>query len=347
MKTLDRYLVREALALLLLGEAALLLLFLGAAVYEVLAPLVAKGAEAGTLLFYLAYRTPEALVRSLPVAYLFALLMLFSRLGEESELKALLALGVGAGRVLWPLLLLGLALGGVGLWLGNTWVPRALAQGQDLLRRAVLERPRGLLQPGASFKDQRGRTVYVGQVQGDRVGELRLLSADEVLLAEEGRFRAGVLEVGAGQRITYRPDGRPRTLARFQRGEVVLKDLTFDPWTNPANTLPLGALRAQVASLKAQGLRAGLEATTYYRRFAEPMAAPVFALFAPALGFFLLRASRGLGWVGVAVLTFFYYATWSVFRILGEQGALVPWLAAWGPNLLYGGLGLLLLGARR
>ncbi len=347
MKTLDRYLIREAWGLLLLGEAALLLLFLGAAVYEVLAPLVAKGADPWTLLLYLAYRTPEALVRSLPVAYLFALLMLFSRLGEESELKALLALGISPLRALWPFLLLGLALGGIGVRLGNTWVPKALAQGQDLLRRSVLERPRALLQPGTSFKDQRGRTVYIGRVQGDGIGELRLLSPEEVLLAEEGRFRAGVLELGPGMRLTYRPNGKPRTLARFQGGEVVLKDLTFDPWANPANALPLWELKALVERLRAQGLKAGLEATTYYRRFADPMAAPIFALFAGALGFFLLRASRGLGWVGVGVLTFLYYATWSVSRILGEQGVLEPWLAAWGPNLLYGGLGLLLLGVRR
>ncbi len=112
--------------------------------------------------------------------------------------------------------------------------------------------------------------------------------------------------------------------------------------------MPLLELRKEVERLRAMGVRAGLEATTYHRRFAEPASALVFALFATGLAFYLLGGSRSLGLVGVAVLTFFYYATWSVGRIMGEQNALNPVLAAWGPNLLYGVLGLLLfLGGRR
>lgn len=281
MKTLDRYLLRETLPLFGGGLLVIVLLFLGGAVYEVLAPLVAKGADPYTLLRYLLFRTPEALARGAPVAYLFALLVLLSRLGEDAELKALLALGVRRERLLLPFLLLGTAI--------------ALA----------------------------------------------------AFLAERGSFRGGVLHVEEGTRITYE-GSRPRTLARFQRGELVLKDLTFDPWQNPANRMTLAELRKEVQRLRQMGVRAGLEATTYYRRFAEPLAAPVFALFAVGLAFYLLGGSRSLGLVGVAVLTFFYYATWSVGRIMGEQNALDPFLAAFGPNLLYGALGLFLfLGGRR
>ncbi|GLV49104.1 hypothetical protein TJA_22060 [Thermus sp. LT1-2-5] len=347
MKTLDRYLLREALGLFGLGLLFIVLLFLAGAVYEVLAPLVAKGADPYTLLAYLLYRTPEAVARGAPVAYFFALLLLLSRMAEDSELKALLALGVGRGRVLMPLLLLG---GGIALFtffLGESLVPRALAQGQDLLRRQVLERPRTLLTPGTTFQDAQGRVVYVGEVAGERIGKLRVVSREEVLLAERGSFQGGVLRVEEGKRLTYEGD-RPRTLTRFREGELVLKDLTFDPWQNPANRMTLAELRREVARLRAQGVRAGLEATTYYRRYAEPLAAPIFALFAVGLAFYLLGGSRSLGLVGVAVLTFLYYATWSVGRIMGEQNALDPLLAAWGPNLVFGLLALLLfLGGRR
>ncbi|WP_234553517.1 LptF/LptG family permease [Thermus caliditerrae] len=347
MKTLDRYLLREALALFGGGLLVIVLLFLAGAVYEVLAPLVAKGADPYTLLLYLFYRTPEALVRGAPVAYLFALLFLLSRLAEDSELKALLALGIRRERVLFPFLALGGVLALLGFLLGESLVPKALAQGQDLLRRQVLERPRALLSPGTSFQDAKGRVVYVGEVAGDRIGKLRVLSQEEVLLAERGSFGGGVLRVEGGLRITYEGD-RPRTLTRFQQGELVLKDLTFEPWQNPANRMTLRELKQEVERLKAMGVKAGLEATTYYRRFAEPAASLVFALFAVGLAFYLLGGSRSLGLVGVAVLTFFYYATWSVGRIMGEQNALDPLLAAWGPNLVYGALGLFLfLGGRR
>ncbi|MER3603097.1 MAG: YjgP/YjgQ family permease, partial [Thermus sp.] len=164
MRTLDRYLLREVLGYLVSGLFVVVLLFLGGAVYEVLAPLVAKGAEAWVVLQYLAYRVPEALVRGIPVAYLFALLLLLSRLAEDSELKALLALGVSKTRVLLPFLALGGGLALLAFTLGESWAPESLRRGQDLLRKTVLQKPRALLAPGSSFLDAEGRVVYVGQV---------------------------------------------------------------------------------------------------------------------------------------------------------------------------------------
>ncbi|MER3425626.1 MAG: YjgP/YjgQ family permease [Thermus sp.] len=339
MRTLDRYLLREVLGYLVSGLFVVVLLFLGGAVYEVLAPLVAKGAEAWVVLQYLAYRVPEALVRGIPVAYLFALLLLLSRLAEDSELKALLALGVSKTRVLLPFLALGGGLALLAFTLGESWAPESLRRGQDLLRKTVLQKPRALLAPGSSFLDAEGRVVYVGQV-GEELGEIRLLSPSEVVLAQRGRLEEGVLKVEKGLRITYE-ESRPRTVARFERGEVALSELSYEPWTNPAQGLSLKALKEEIARLRGVGLKASLEATTYHRRFAEPAASLSFALFGVGLAFFL-PGSRSLGLVGVGVLTFFYYATWSVGRVLGEQGVVPPALAAWGPNLLYGLLGLLL-----
>ena len=155
MKTLDRYLLREVLAHFSLGLAVIVLLFLAGAVYEVLAPLVAKGADPYTLLLYLFYRTPEALVRGAPVAYLFALLFLLSRLGEDSELKALLALGIRRERVLLPLLglgaLLALFLGGLNVvfWV-QTFYSRT-GQRLELPRGGQLARPFGFFLVGVGM----------------------------------------------------------------------------------------------------------------------------------------------------------------------------------------------------
>ncbi|MGQ9510602.1 MAG: LptF/LptG family permease [Thermaceae bacterium] len=345
MRTLDRYLLRETLAYLSSGLLIVVLLLLGGAVYEVLAPLVAKGAEAWTILQYLAYRVPEALVRGLPLAYLLAVLILLFRMAEDSELKALLALGVAREGILLVFLGLGGGLALLAFLLGETWAPKSLQRGQDLLRRTVLQKPRALLSPGSSFLDASGRVIYVGQV-GNELGEIRLLSPQETILAKRGRLKEGLLEVEEGLRITYE-ESRPRTVARFRRGEVALNELSYEPWTNPAQGMGLAELRKEIHRLRKAGLKASLEATTYHRRFAEPAASLSFALFGVGLAFFL-KGGRSLGLVGVGVLTFFYYATWSVARVMGEQGALHPLLAAWGPNLLYGALGLLLLlGGRR
>lgn len=102
MKTLDRYLLRETLPLFGGGLLVIVLLFLGGAVYEVLAPLVAKGADPYTLLRYLLFRTPEALARGAPVAYLFALLVLLSRLGRTRNSRPSWPSGCGGSASSFP-----------------------------------------------------------------------------------------------------------------------------------------------------------------------------------------------------------------------------------------------------
>ncbi|MCS7057637.1 MAG: LptF/LptG family permease [Meiothermus sp.] len=341
MSTLDRYLTREVGASLLGALAVVVLALLGGALYEVLAPLLARGADPLVVSQYLAFRVPEALVRGMPLAFLFALLLVLSRMGEESELKALLAGGISKVRVLFPLLLLGTLLFALCLLAADSLVPRSLQQGQNILRQAVLQKPRALLQPGTRLVDAYGRIVYVGQVHESSIGEVRVITAEEVLVAAQGRFEEGALILSEGLRVTY-GGARPRTVAQFERAVVPLVELSLEP-PGGLFSLSVAELRQRIAQYKAQGLPYHAEMTALQRKWAEPAAVYAFALFAVGLAFFLLGGSRSLGMLGVVVLTFIYYATWSVGRIMGEQGVIPPVLAAWGPNLLYGLAGLILL----
>ena len=75
--------------------------------------------------------------------------------------------------------------------------------------------------------------------------------------------------------------------------------------------------------------------TALHRKFAEPLAATAFALFALAIGLYSFRTGFGLGFVWVLFLTFIYYATWSVAKLLGAQGTLPAYIAGWAPMVLY------------
>ena len=345
MNTLERYLLREVGSYLLAGLAVVVLLLLGGILFEVLAPLIARGASLSVVAQYLAFRVPEALVRGLPIAYLFALLLSLSRMAEDSELKVLLSSGISRMRVVWTLVFFGLVLALLGFVTGESWVPIANQQSLQVLRQAVLSKPRMLLQPGTFFTDAAGRRIYVGRVTGGGIGEVRVISSGEVLLAQQGRFEEGRLLLGKGLRITYE-NARPRSVATFDSGVVPLDELALEPPNVPAN-LTLAQLVARIKSYRAAGLPYAAEATAYWRKLAEPAASIAFALFGSALAFWLLGGSRSLGMVGVVVLTFLYYATWSVFRIMGEQGVLPAFIAGFGPDILYATAGLVLLALGR
>ena len=346
MNTLSRYLLREVGTYLLGGLAVVVLLLLGGVLFEVLAPLLSRGADPVSIGQYLAHRVPEALVRGLPIAYLFALLLALSRMAEDSELKVILASGIRRESVLLVLVGFGAVLALIGFVAGESWVPNELQKANQVLRKAILSKPRALLQPGTFFRDTYGRTIYVGRAADDGFAEVRVISPAEVLLAEKGDFEPGKLVLKKGLRVTF--DGsRPRTVTEFERGVLPLADLAVSPPSKPSD-LTLAELRQRMGEYRKLGRPYYAEATAYWRKWAEPAASIAFALFAVALAFWMLGGSRSLGMVGVVTLTFFYYATWSVFRIMGEQGVLAPWLAAWGPDLLYTAVaGLLLLGGKR
>ncbi len=345
MTTLDRYLLREVSGYLLAGLLVAVLLLLGGVLFEVLAPLITRGIGGLAVAHYLALRVPEAIYRGLPIAYLFALLLALSRMAEDSELKVLLASGVRRERVLFTLVWFGGVLTLAGFLLGASFVPKTNRLARQALERAILARPRALLEPGSFFTDAYGRLVYVGRVSGEGVEKVRLLSRDEVLAAERGRFVGGVLELERGTRVTLEAS-RPRTVAVFQRARLPLKEIAALPRAL-ASDLTLGELARRLRQARARGLPFHAEATAFYRKFAEPAASVVFAFFAVGMAFWMLGGSRSLGMVGVVTITFFYYATWSVFRIMGEQGAIPAWLGGFGPDLFYLALALGFLGVGR
>ena len=358
MTRLWRYLMEEVLPLTLAGVVVVILLLLLGAVYAVIAPLLAKGASPGLVAQLVALNIPDAIARGLPIGLLFGVLLGFARLAQDAELKAALAGGLGWGSLFAPVLLLALGVALVSFAVGEGVRPQALARSAVVQREIVLDNPRvlGLGQAGTVFTDALGRAIQVQEVlpgglfKGIRIVQMAESQAPrEVLVSQGGRLdmRTATLDLGPGQRITYQ-GGRPSTIATFQGGSLRVQDLkaSLDAQTDPTLpvNLPLPDLLARIRLLAGNHVAQAPELTALNRKFAEPLAALAFAFFGVALALYSFRSGGGLGLPFVMLLTFGYYATWSVFRVMGEQAVLPPALAAWAPDAVYLLAGLLLLG---
>ena len=369
MKRFDRYVLEEILPYLLSGLAVVILLLLLAALQSVIAPLLAKGAAPLLVLRLVALQVPEAVSRGLPIALLFAAMLGLSRLSSDAELKAAQSGGLSGTRLFWPVLGLSLGVALLSFTVAETLVPRAKVQALQVQRDIVLDNPRvlglgsaggdsGPGNGGVVLKDALGRAISVAQVQrGGQLTGLRIVtlrdgqSAREVITARLGQLRGNVLVLQDGLRITYQ-DTRPVTVVRFQSGTLPVQDLQAS--LSAGDDLlpiyqPLPTLIANVRALKARSVVSPRDFTALQRKFAEPLAAVSMAFFAVALSIYSLRSGLNVGLVWVLMLTFAYYATWSVFRVLGETGAVSAVLAAWTPTMIYllAGLALLGVAARR
>lgn len=349
MRTIHRALIRETLPLFFVGLVALLLLLLLAFLLEMLGDALSRGVPIGLVAQYLVMKLPYALGPGLPLALLFASLITMTRLNHDSELKAALALGLPPSTFVWPLLALGLFVA-TGTFISNELlVPAAEQRAREVEQEIFMLTPETLLQDGAFFSDALGRTVYLGGAGRD--GAL----ADIVVIdASNGVEPREVLHAQAGSvsedrnhwqlhSVLFRVLSNSRLVMAFTAddAEFPVRGLaTAGPRAADLFTVPMRELRERIHRASAAQLPS--LATAYYRKVTEPAAALAFTFFAAAIGLFSFRRNVQLGFVSVLLLTFLYYATWSVAKLLGAQGALPPVVAAITPLALYVGAGFIL-----
>ncbi|MBQ3395167.1 MAG: LptF/LptG family permease, partial [Synergistaceae bacterium] len=74
----------------------------------------------------------------------------------------------------------------------------------------------------------------------------------------------------------------------------------------------------------------------FHMKLGVPWACVIMAVL--GAGFGASRRGRSGGGVGFGisvVIVFAYYVIMSLCRALGESGNIPPWIAGWGPNLLF------------
>lgn len=351
MTRFGRYLIREIAPLYVSGLAVLLLLLLGGFLLGVLADVLARGVPPALVARYLLFKLPAAAAAAIPLALLFAALLGLTRLTQDNELKAARLLGLGPRQFLGPMLLLGLVVSAVALVNNEIVVPwseqRALEAQKDILLRS----PDTVVTAGGFFTDALGRSIFIEELEpGGRFEGVTVIRPGgsrgpaEVIRAESGRLdeEAGVwhlsgigLQVFRNSRLAldFRADTSTLPMQGLAVGSSAAPDLAY---------LPLSELLDRLRS--EPGRSKAAEWTALHRKAAEPLAATAFAVFALAVALAAFRRGVPLGLVSVLFLTFVYYATWSVAKLLGAQGTIPAWVAGWAPVLLYALAGALLLG---
>ncbi len=356
MKRFSRYLLSEIVPLFVAAFVVLVLLLMLYAVLGVLADVLARGVPPALVARYMLYKLPSAIGPGLPLALLFAALVSLTRLGQDSEIKAALLLGIGPARFAAPVVALGLVVSAFTFANNELLVPRAERAAGEVERDILLLSPETVLAEGTFFTDALGRNIFIGDIRpGGRF--------DDVAVITPGTSRGPheLVRARAGQAVPEEGVWHLEDI-RFQalRDSSITLDIAARDAVLPVRGLtarssavgdlvylPVGELLGRIAGAGDAPVPA--ERTALHRKFAEPLAATAFALFALALGLFTFRRGSSVGFVAALLLTFVYYATWSVTKLLGAQGTLVPWIAAWTPVALYvaGGAVLLALAWRR
>lgn len=371
LSRIDRYLLRESLPPFLFGSV----LYASLAVVSVTIPRLQwiVGAPAGKLGVWLLVQLPQALVQTLPIALVLAVLLAFGRLASENELLALQAGAVPVRRVAGVFVGLGLACAvavlAINQWVlpvTNTLVTKQyweLTSGQTgLFRLAQQALPVDDFTLHFDTAAERGtlmRNVRIERWDGDDLTILR---------AREGRFE-GVNLVLSGYRIDAldlaaldgATDDPAAALARLIRLRNVPADPDSELTITTSVTLdelvtrfgaggfedyrPITRLWQDSHLTSASATERRKSAALMHRKLAEPFTNLALLLVAVPLSLTYAR-TRGVAFGLSLVVTLLWYLFYTFGQLFAQTGQLPVWLGAWLGNIVFAALGLVLLARR-
>jgi lipopolysaccharide export system permease protein len=300
------------------------------------------------MLLYGVMRLPATFSLFLPTSLLLALLLTTTELSYRNELTAIWATGISPTRLIRMLIPLALVVGGINFLIADQAVPAAAPFLRswgigDYATRKFTTNPDDPVWMRSGDDIMRADRVTDN---GDALESLIVFRREKT-----GELREQVFADSAVQN-----DGRwllKNVTIYYANGEkpTHLDQMIYDGALQLASNKVAGPEEMTTQELsrfianKGFGVRPQyVYETWWYKRLTPPVVALVMIMLCVPLGTYFRRGG-GLGGIFVAgvLMGFVYFVGDGVAMTLGETGRVAPWLAAWGPILLFAALGFALL----
>ncbi len=311
---------------------------------------------------------------TIPMAYLFAVMLTFGRLSADGEYPGLLAAGYSLSRAAVPTLLIGVllyAFAAVCALNLEAWGRREMVQ--FLYRKTQTELDNMIkykLQSGVFVDDFLGYVLYVEKISTDRTKFENVLLApagekDEsqragfTVLAPSGSI-SGTVETGDlrmtldnGTAFSHSPEGEQTSVLKFNHAEIDLlrifqeqilgADAASDDYRSYTFTELLSFIKALEANPQRDVVVLRRARYLLHKRIAAPFATVTFAFFGMTLGVSDPRRGRSIAYIGVIATVIIGFVIMTAFDWLVEHGHIPLLVAAWAPNLILLAFGAFLL----
>jgi LPS export ABC transporter permease LptG/LPS export ABC transporter permease LptF len=352
MRTIDRYVIREALVPFALALLVLTFILIIPFIIQQAETMVAKGVPWPTVARVMVTLVPQALGLTIPMALLVGLLVALGRLSGDREIVALLACGISPMRLLRPAGVVGVLAWGATTWVLIWAIPDANQTFREITTRLVADRAEGEVKPRQFFEDFPGFVVYVRDVppeggwSGVVAADTRSPQHPVLYIARYGRMLVDrgartiqmVLTDGTRHSTSERDPDAYEVVA-FAETIVPLDPESVFPRQGPARgerEMSIAELTARAAEVEARGDSSHGQWLEIHKKFSIPAACLVFALVGVALGATDRRDGKLASFVlGLGVI-FAYYAVMWLGESLAKGRYVSPWLARWLPNMVLG-----------
>jgi len=352
LRTLDRYLLREWVRVLLITLLGFPILVIVIDLTDKLDTYMARGIKPSAVALSYVFDLPEKMFLVLPVAVLFATVFTVGTLGRHSELTAAKASGISFHRLVLPLFAAAGTAFLAGLLLGEI-APVATSRRLEMLGEKAIR-----------STSSRYNFVYRadhGWVYAIRALELRTREMTDLMLEREGSGGAYPTIVLAAQRavfndrwtlhhgtLRYLAGNAPGGETAFQFDSLQTRTMTERPVDLLAepkapDEMRYGELRQYIDALSRSGSNAKKLQVELALKVAIPFICLLIALFGAPLAISSPKSGAAWGVAASLATTFIVLLMFQLAKAVGAGGVLPPMLAAWTPNLLVAACAVYLL----
>ncbi|MDZ3830213.1 MAG: LPS export ABC transporter permease LptG [Sphingopyxis sp.] len=300
---------------------------------------------------YVGLRLPQIIETFLPFSVLLGTILTLATLNQNSEVIAMKAAGMSAHQVLAPLFLAAFLVAAISFVFNERIVTRANAALSAWQKVQYAEIPTDNGVRSNIWVRAGDDLIYAGRVETGgaavRLAQVKIYERtsgvlSSMLSADSARPVSGGWELTGAKRFVRR-SGTVTDLGTIVAAKGVRPD-QFTLAQVDGDELPFGQLKSAIADLEAAGRPVDALKGVLWHKISGPLSAILMPLLGAVAAFGLARSGKlfvrailGMG------LGFAYFVADNFALAMGDLGAYSPFLAAWGPFILFALIGEMIL----
>ena len=362
-RIIDNYVFMEAFSMWLLG-------FFGFLGFLIVNQLFLEGEKLlnpqippSAVIALIFYNIPQHITWSLPIAIVFATLMSMGRLAKDNELTAIFTNGISLYRMFLPFFILAISNCVVLYYVNDFLVAPSVAKQErlkeiypllrDIDEEVAKKEPTIVKLPKGAYFEARAFDKFTGEVStifyDTLTAELPGGEPRAIWLAPSGSIKGSVLTMVNPKKYIVGDDGMVQSMENPQTADIdlglQLYQIVSDIRTPEKLTKDELVRRHQMK--QAIGSNVDRDLTDLWLKYSSPFAPLAFALVAMPLSLRAPRDERLLGLILTFLLVLAYYVIYFISKIMGYNGVIPPWLAAWLMNIVFAALSFLIFATSR
>ena len=351
-RILSLYIIREITSLFLLGLVIFTLVLLMGRLIALTDLVVSRGVPLADVSRMILYLIPSFLVFTIPMAFLLAVLLAFSRLSADNEITIIKAGGISLVQILPPVIICAITAVLLALGASTIGVPWGNSAFKELSLQVLKSNITSNLREKTFWDDIPGVVIYTDQfdeqshiLKGVVINDGRSAERPMTIFARDGVVSS---EVGSQSLLLSLHDGSihiagtgglyrlvhfgeySMTIGENGNSSVISRN-EGDMW--------LSELKDQIDAPTTPDAKRLKMLSELHSRFTFPVASLVFAILAVPLGIQNRRSGKSGGFAISILIILTYYVLMSVARSLADKGVFPAGLALWVPNFIFLAIG--------